>query len=147
MSTILSAVKLVNKYSGRFNELEERIDILYRNLEKRINRLLVDLINEVKDAVRYALEIGGQNIDLKNTIIALEKISDIFYKRAKAILDEFPGDFLKELKKSLKLSAKDFEEKIDITLKAMHILYLAMRTQRHLSLKRTFIRLQASLQK
>lgn len=66
----------------------------------------------------------GQNIDFKNTIIALEKISDIFYKRAKAILDEFPEDFLKELKKSLKLSAKDFEEKIDITLKAMHIFYL-----------------------
>lgn len=73
MSTILSAVKLVNKYSGRFNELEERIDILYRNLEKRINRLLVDLINEVKDAVGYALEIGGQNIDLKTRLLPSRK--------------------------------------------------------------------------
>jgi len=33
---MLSAVKLVNKYSGRFDELEERIDILYRNLEKEL---------------------------------------------------------------------------------------------------------------
>jgi len=73
VSTILSAVKLVNKYSGRFNELEERIDILYRNLEKRINRLLVDLINEVKDAVGYALEIGGQNIDLKTRLLPSRK--------------------------------------------------------------------------
>ena len=53
---MLSAVKLVNKYSGRFDELEERIDILYRNLEKRINGLLADLINEVKDAVKTLIQ-------------------------------------------------------------------------------------------
>jgi len=125
MFAVLTAVELADKYSSKFDELEERIDILYRNLEKRINRLLADLINEVKDATGYALEIGSLDINLKDTIDVFERVNDIFYKRAKVILDEFPEDFLRELRRSIKLSAKSFEEKVDIMLKVMHVLYLA----------------------
>jgi len=125
VGVVFSAVRLVNSYSDRFDEMERRVDVLYKELKKRVDGLLMDLAAEVEEATGFAIEIGSLDIDLRTTVSVLERMGESYYRRAKAILDEFPEYFLRELGRSIRLSARSFEEKIDVVLKIMHILYLA----------------------
>ncbi len=72
---MISAVRLVNSYSDRFNEMERRVD-----------GLLMDLAAEVEEVTGFAVEIGSLDIDLRTTVSVLEKMGESFYRRAKAVL-------------------------------------------------------------
>ncbi|RLE84164.1 MAG: hypothetical protein DRJ67_10990 [Thermoprotei archaeon] len=48
----LSVVKLVNEYAGRFDELEDRVREMRRDLKERIDGLIRDLEYEAKEVPR-----------------------------------------------------------------------------------------------
>ena len=86
MGVVFSAVRLVNSYSDRFDEMERRVDVLYKELERKVDGLLMDLAAEVEEATGFAMEMGSLDIDLRAAVGVLERMGDSFYRRAKAVL-------------------------------------------------------------
>jgi len=66
----LSVVKLVNEYAGRFDELEDRVREMRRDLEEKIDGLIRDLEYEAREALEGAVEVGLLSLDLKATVFS-----------------------------------------------------------------------------
>jgi len=65
-----------------------------------------------------------RSLDLKATVKVLDRVSGTFYRRARGILEEMPDHLLRELHRSMRLAIRSLGDKLDATLKALHVLYL-----------------------
>ena len=50
--------KLVNEYAGKFDELDDGVREMRKNLEEKINGLIIDLEYEAREAFEGAVEVG-----------------------------------------------------------------------------------------